>query len=160
VPPDKEGLIHETDIKSLMGFKELLNREFENELAKGKRVTASDSRGRSFRPAFVNDGNSETYWATPDDIHSGDLIIDLGSETEVNRILIQEYIRLGQRVEKFTVSALVNGEWNQLVEGTTIGYKIIRKFPVIKTSEIKINIDQAKACPTISNIELFRAPGD
>lgn len=160
VPPDKEGLIHETDIKSLMGFKELLNREFENELAKGKRVTASDSRGRSFRPAFVNDGNSETYWATPDDIRSGDLIIDLGSETEVNRILIQEYIRLGQRVEKFTVSALVNGEWNQLVEGTTIGYKIIRKFPVIKTSEIKISIDQAKACPTISNIELFRAPGD
>jgi alpha-L-fucosidase len=160
VPPDKEGLIHPTDIKSLMGFRKLLDEEFKEDLAKGKKVTSSVSRGRNFKPVFVNDGNKETYWATPDDKHSGDLIIDLGSETEVNRILIQEYIRLGQRVRKFTVSALENGEWKQVVEGTTIGYKIIRKFPVIKASEIKISIELAKSCPTISNIELFRAPGD
>jgi hypothetical protein len=30
----------------------------------------------------------------------------------------------------------------------------------VMTSEIKISIDSAKACPAISNIELFRAPGD
>jgi alpha-L-fucosidase len=47
-----------------------------------------------------------------------------------------------------------------MVEGTTIGYKVIRKFPVIRTSRIKVTVRKAKACPLISNIELYRAPGD
>jgi alpha-L-fucosidase len=28
VPPDQRGLFHENDVKALMGFKELLNKEF------------------------------------------------------------------------------------------------------------------------------------
>jgi len=75
-------------------------------------------------------------------------------------VLVQEYIKLGQRVTKFSVHALVNNEWKELVDGTTIGHKIIRKFPTVMTSEIRISIDSAKACPVISNIELFRAPGE
>jgi alpha-L-fucosidase len=77
----------------------------------------------------------------------------------VNRILLQEYIKLGQRVQEFKVSAMVNGMWKPLIDGTTIGYKIIRKFPVVKTSKIRIAIIKSKACPVISNIELFRSPG-
>jgi alpha-L-fucosidase len=57
------------------------------------------------------------------------------------------------------VSAYMNGGWTRLIEGTTIGYKIIRKFPVVKTSKIKVTISKSKACPVISNIELYRAPG-
>ena len=46
------------------------------------------------------------------------------------------------------------------IDGTTIGYKVIRKFPLVKTSKIKITISKAKASPVISNIELYRAPGE
>ena len=42
---------------------------------------------------------------------AGDLIIDLGAETEVNRIILQEYIKLGQRVQEFKVYAFTDGEW-------------------------------------------------
>jgi alpha-L-fucosidase len=72
--------------------------------------------------------------------------------------LIQEYVRLGQRVQEFKVEALVNGEWKHLVDGTTVGYKVIRKFPVVKTSMIKVTFSKSKACPVISNLELYRAP--
>jgi alpha-L-fucosidase len=160
VPPDSRGLIHENDIKSLMGFRDLREKEFANELAKGKEAEATKTRGRKFKASFVNDGNPETYWAPPDRFKMASVTIKLGKETEVNRVLVQEYIRLGQRVSKYSVHALVNSEWKQVVEGTTIGHKIIRKFPTVMTSEIKISIDSAKACPAISNIELFRAPGD
>jgi len=160
VPPDRRGLIHENDVKALLGFKALLDREFATEVARGKKVTASDVRGRKFAAANVNDGNPDTYWATNDNVTSASITIDLGKETEVNRILMQEYIRLGQRVQRFTVNALVNNEWKKVTEGTTIGYKIIRKFPVVKASKVRVDIVQAKACPVISNIELYRAPGD
>jgi alpha-L-fucosidase len=77
----------------------------------------------------------------------------------VNRILLQEYIKLGQRVQEFKVAAFVNGEWKPIVDGTTIGHKVIRKFPVLKTSRIKVTISKSKACPVVSNIELYRSPG-
>jgi len=56
-------------------------------------------------------------------VTTGEIIIDLGAETEVNRILLQEFIKLGQRVQSFKVLALVGGDWKPLIEGTTIGRK-------------------------------------
>ncbi len=158
VPPDRRGLLHENDVKSLLAFKELLKKEFETDLANGRRVTATSSRGKGYEASNVNDRNPETYWSTKDSQTTGDIIINLGTETEVNRIVLQEYIKLGQRIQEFRVSAFINGEWKQLLDGTTIGHKIIRKFPVTKTSKIKVTISKSKACPVISNIELYRAP--
>jgi alpha-L-fucosidase len=160
VPPDTRGLLHENDVKSLLEFRKLRELEFASELASGMKVKASGTRGKEFPASNVSDGDPETYWATKDDQTSADLTIDLGSETEVNRILVQEYIKLGQRIQEFKVDALVNGEWQPLIDGTTIGHKIIRKFPVVKTSKIRLTISKSKACPVISNIELFRAPGE
>jgi alpha-L-fucosidase len=159
VPPDRRGLLHENDVKSLLAFRKLLNEEFKEDIALGKVVKASSFRGRGYEASNVTDGNPETYWATKDSESGGNLIIDLGEATEVNRILLQEYIKLGQRVQEFEVSAFNNGTWNKLMEGTTIGYKVIRKFPLVNASKIKITISKSKACPLISNIKLYRAPG-
>jgi alpha-L-fucosidase len=159
VPPDRRGLLHENDVKSLMGFRELRDKEFSKELARGKSAQSTQCRGRNFIASFVDDGDPETYWATPDDVKTASVTINLGERTEVNRILIQEYIRLGQRVSKFSVYAMVDEKWVKVTEGTTIGHKIIRKFPVVLTTDIRLEIDDARACPAISNIELFRAPG-
>jgi alpha-L-fucosidase len=160
IPPDRRGLLHENDVKSLMAFSELRKKEFAHEVAKGKKVTVSASRGKGYEGSNVNDGNPETYWATKDADKSGEIIIDLGAETEVNRILLQEYIKLGQRVQEFKVEAFVNGGWKHILDGTTIGHKVIRKFPVEKATKIKIIVSKSKACPVISNIELYRAPGE
>ncbi|MBN1107539.1 MAG: alpha-L-fucosidase [Bacteroidales bacterium] len=160
VPPDKRGLLHETDVNSLLKFKELREKEFARELAKDKKALASDSRGRKFRASMVNDGDPSTYWAPSDGQTPASVTIDLGTPTELNRILLQEYIKLGQRVQEFSVEVLVDGEWNHLLDGTTVGYKVIRKFPVVTASKVRINFTRAKSCPVISNIELYRAPGE
>jgi alpha-L-fucosidase len=160
VPPDRRGLLHGNDVKSLLAFKELREKEFETDLASGKKVNATNTRGKAYAASNVNDGNPETYWATNDSQTASDLIIELGSETGVNRILIQEYIKLGQRIQEFKVSAFIDKGWKPLIDGTTIGHKIIRKFPVVKTSRIKVTFSKSKACPVISNIELYRALGE
>ena len=160
IPPDRRGLLHENDVKSLLEFKDMLDKEFETDVARGKKVSVSQRRGKDYKGSNVNDGDPDTYWATSDSTKTGELIIDLGIATEVNRIILQEGIKLGQRVREFSVSAFNNGEWTQLLEGTTIVHKVIRKFPVVKTTKIKVTISRSKACPVISNIELYRAPGD
>lgn len=160
VPPDIRGVLHENDVASLLKFRELREKEFAADLARGRKVRPSSFRGRGFEASNINDGNPETYWAAKDKQISADLIIDLGSETEMNRIILREYIRLGQRVQAFTVEALINGKWNKLIDGTTIGHKVIRKFPVVRTSKIRVVISKSKACPVISDVELYRAPGE
>ncbi len=160
VPPDRRGLLHENDVKSLMAFRDLREKEFVTDIARGKKVSATRVRGKEYNGAKVNDGNPDTYWATPDNITTAAVVIDLGGETEMNRIVLQEYIKLGQRVQEFNVEAFINGRWSQLIDGTTIGHKVIRKFPVVKTSKLRIAITKSKACPVISNIEIYRAPGE
>lgn len=160
VPPDRRGLLHENDVKSLLAFKDMLIKEFETDLAKGKKVMTSAKRGRDYSGSNVNDGDKDTYWTTNDDQTTGDVEIDLGSAMEINRIVIQEYINLGQRVQEFNVSVFQDGEWKSLLDGTTIGHKIIRKFPAISVSKVRLSVNKSKACPLISNIELYRAPGE
>ncbi len=42
VPPDRRGLLHENDVKSLLAFRELLRRKnLTTDLAKGKKVHAT-----------------------------------------------------------------------------------------------------------------------
>ncbi len=160
VPPDRRGLLHENDVKSLIEFRALLEKEFETDLAKNKNVSASDCRGKEFKGSNITDGNTETYWTTDDSQTTGDVIIDLAGDLDVNRIVIQEYIKLGQRVQEFKVEAFSNGEWKHLIDGTTIGNKVIRKFPVTTASRIRVTFSKSKACPVISNVELYRAPGE
>jgi alpha-L-fucosidase len=158
VPPDRRGLLNEADVKSLIAFRDLREREFARELAKGKKATATSVRGKDYQASNAVDGRSDTYWTTPDNVTTAGITIDLGKPTELNRILIQEYIRLGQRVKSFRVEVLEDEGWKQVLDGTTIGYKVIRKFPTITASKVRLTITGSRACPLISNIELFRAP--
>ena len=104
------------------------------------------------------DGDKETYWATDDNVTKASLTLNLGKPTTFNRLLAQEYIRLGQRVKAFTIEALVDGNWQELAKATTIGYKRILRFPTVTATQLRFNITDSKACPLISNIGLYHAP--
>ena len=86
--------------------------------------------------------------------------------TEFNRFVAEEDIALGQRVKKFTLEALVDGEWlpltDELAEDgdglTTIGHRRIICFPTVKASKFRFTIEDTKAEPVIKKIGLYLAP--
>jgi alpha-L-fucosidase len=157
VPPDSRGLFHENDVKSLQGFKQLLEKEFATNLAKKAKTTASSFRGnvKKFAPVNITDGDQNTYWATDDNQTTGRFEIDLGKTASVKYILLQEYIKLGQRVKSFTVDVWSNNTWQKVADGTTIGYKRILKINPIETNKIRVTITDSKACPVISNAAIY-----
>ncbi len=157
IPPDRRGLVHEKDVASLKGFREMLDTEFKTNLALNKKVTADSWRGDNIKYAAENlvDGNKETYWATDDEVTTGSIEIDLGEAQTVKYVMLQEYIQLGQRVKSFTVEVQVNNQWQKVAQATTIGYKRILKLKPIETTKLRINITDSKACPVISNVEVF-----
>ena len=160
VPPDRRGLINEKDIETLMKFKELIDAEFESELARGKNVKVSDIWSSRYNGMMITDGNPDTFWTPSENIFTGTIEIDLVDKTELNRLLIQEYIELGQHIMEFSIEAMIEGSWCEISSGTTIGNKVIKKFPLILSDRIRVNIIESKARPSISNIEIYKAPGD
>ncbi|MEZ4771830.1 MAG: alpha-L-fucosidase [Bacteroidia bacterium] len=159
-PVDQRGLIHPADSARIIELADVIRRDFATDLAKGKKVETSTARGGSskFGGNNITDANTETYWTTDDGVTSASLTIDLGGETEFNRVVLQEYIRLGQRVDSFTVDAKEGGEWKTLANQTTIGYKRILRLPNTLATHVRITIVSAKACPLISNVGIYHAP--
>ncbi|MDO5977474.1 alpha-L-fucosidase [Flavivirga spongiicola] len=160
LPVDHRGLVHEKDVEQLMALKQQVEQDFSNNIAKNIKVTATNVRGNKayFEASNTIDGDKNTYWATEDTVTEASMTLEFETPTEVNRILLQEYINLGQRVYGFNVEAEVNGNWVIIDTQTTIGVKRILRFDTIKASKIRVNITGAKASPLISNIELYRAP--
>jgi alpha-L-fucosidase len=157
VPPDRRGLLHEEDVAALKGWRKLIDDAFRNNLARGAGATATEYRGKSdrYQPSNATDGDKETYWTTNDSTSVASLELDLGKEQEIRYVVIQEYIRLGQRVKAFNVEARTNGEWKPLVAATTIGYKRILRVNPVHADKVRINITASKACPLISNVEVY-----
>ena len=157
LPPDTRGLIHENDTERLTELKNYLDEAFAINLVESASAHATNSRGKSFGAKNAIDADPETYWATDDDVLNASLELDFGNPIEVNVILIQEYINLGQRVRSFALEAFVDGNFMQVATGITIGNRRIVKFKTVTTEKLKIDI-VAKACPLISNIEVYRVP--
>jgi alpha-L-fucosidase len=88
---------------------------------------------------------------------SASIEVDFGRPVEINAVLLQEYIPLGQRVRSFSIEVQVEGEFDPVAAGVTVGNRRIVRFETISTEKLKINFE-AKACPLISNIEVYRVP--
>lgn len=155
---DRRGLINENDITRLMEFKQTRENVFKTNLAKGA-ISANNFRGKdkTFNADKVLDNNFDTYWATDDGVKNAELTIDFGKETEFNTLLLQENIALGQRVKRFSIQVWNGQEFETVSRQTTIGYKRIIRFPKVKTNKVKIAIEDSRACPTISTLEIYNA---
>ncbi|WP_267294114.1 alpha-L-fucosidase [Parachryseolinea silvisoli] len=154
------GLIHENDEKAVLEFAATVKASFAKNLAENRKVSASNVRGnaKQFRAEYVVDSNKDTYWTSDDSVTTPSLTIDFEKPTLFNRFLVQEYIRSGQRVKSFIVEAFIDGAWNEVARGTTIGYKRILRFPGVETTKVRFSITGAKGSPVISNIGIYNAP--
>lgn len=159
VPPDRSGRIHPVDSARLMELRSELDKIFSVNLAGDAVVTASSTRSQSrlFHPANLVDENYDTYWAVGDSVLKASILMEWNEPRKMNYILLQEYIPLGQRVARFNIEYWneKTGSWTIFAEASTIGYKRVLQFPAIETAKIRINIQDALACPTLSEIGLY-----
>jgi alpha-L-fucosidase len=130
IPPDKQGLIHVHDIRSLTGMKKILGETFRNNLLAGSTIRLVD----------------------------GCIEYTLTQPASFNVAMIQEDIKVGQRIEKFHFEAWSGKEWKTFATGTTVGHKRLLRFQEITAQKIKFVADESRAEPGIMNIGLFKGP--
>ena len=138
-PVAPNGRIHPTDSLRGIAFKRMIDEVFKKGVVKEVK-----------RPKLKN----SSY------------VLAFKKPVELNRFLAEEDITQGQRVKKFTLEALVDGQWqplkDELVENgdglTTIGHRRIICFPTFKATQFRFTITDAKAEPIIKKLGLYLAP--
>lgn len=157
VPPDRRGRIHSSDSIRLMEFRKAIEEEFKENLMKD--AVLKSNAASQYDISNVKDKDYKTYWAPVEGNLEPSIEIDFKSLISFNRLLLQEYIPLGQRVSSFDVKYWneQTKDWSELITATTIGYKRILRFPKVETNKIKIDFN-ALATPVISTIEVYKAP--
>jgi alpha-L-fucosidase len=159
VPPDRRGLLHETDVARLTGLKAVLDETFGTDLATGKKATASSTlTGSSFFNAQnLVDGRDNSYWSPEDTASQPAVTVDLGGNVTFDRASLSEAVRFGQKVKAFTLEAMVKGKWQPLAEGTTIGYKRLLRFKPVKASQVRLTIRDSFGKPVLAELGLYKA---
>jgi alpha-L-fucosidase len=160
VPPNRDGLIDKADEDSLRALGSILAKTYGEDLARGAEVKVDVSRGIGFDGDRVVDAKPDTYWAAPDGVNTAALKLTMKHAVTFDRVMLQEFIPLGQRVSKFTVSAWIGGAWKEVASGTTIGHERILALDAPATTDrVKIGIEASRACPTLTHVGLFRLAG-
>ena len=154
IPPDKDGLINKSDIKSLKDWKRLRDETFATNLAKGAEVSCAN--GLNLKS--VLDDDYQTYFITKNKDTSSVLTFNLKSPKTFDVLLLQENISVGQRVEKFVLEYWSDKQWKEAAAGTTIGYKRLLRFPAVTTNQVRLKIESSRLNPTISTFGLYKQP--
>ena len=74
----------------------------------------------------------------------------------VDTVISQEDISQGERVRRYEILGLVNGEWVPLAKGTAIGHKKIDHFAPVSLSAVRLHVLESVGEPAIRNLALFR----
>ncbi|XP_016508071.1 alpha-L-fucosidase 1 [Nicotiana tabacum] len=160
VPPNSSGLISDEDIQVLKEFSELRDSIFSHNIAKSALLSASSTRGgpnnSQFGPQNVIEEGLYTYWAPDQGQSDWELYLDFRQVITFNVLELQEPIQMGQRIIEFHLDILdENGKWQQVVSGTTVGYRRLLVFPTVKSHLLRLVIDKSRVCPLISHLGIY-----
>ena len=155
IPPMPEGKICEKDVETLLSMGAQLEIDFNENLAEGSVITDNRHLDEAHCGQMALSYDPEEYWHSGDNPDGSELILDLGDEYDIDKIVLGEHIRTGQQIEKFSLYAQVNGKWKRLAKETVIGYKRICRFKEIRVRYFKLVIEKSRCFATISKFEAY-----
>lgn len=128
IPPNRKGLISDADIRSLRGWRHAMDATFGVDLAAGAMVKRDTTM----------------------------IELTLQKETSFDVLSLQEDIRVGQRVEQWIFEMEDHGGWKEVAAGTTIGYKRLLRFPLVKARRVRLRVLESRLNPVIEKIGLYK----
>ena len=153
VPPDRRGLLHETDVAALLGYKKLLEENFSNNLLRSANTFWEFSRkdlesdSVMLRPF---DNGPETYG-----INLQHFVVQLPVSTQLNCIVFREAIHLGQTIRQYRVELFNGNKKIRELQGTTIGRKRILTFPTESVTSFRVYLDDTMGNDNISGVAAY-----
>ncbi len=148
VAPDNRGLLPTSDASRLREFGEALHKRFSPNLALSHVPNGESS--------LALDGNPDTFWSAAPGSHHATLLVNFPKPISFDHALTMEWLNDGQNVQKYSIEVLINGGWKSVAEGQAVGHKKIDSFPLVTTSQVRLNILSSTGPAHIREFQLYR----
>ena len=149
IPPARDGLLHENDVKRLTELGEYIKNTFAENIAENA-ILFTDSG--NIEAARTDD--YDTYYIAKKT--TAEIIAEWSDPVTIGCIVLKENILMGQRVESFTVEAEIDGKYTEIYRGTVIGYKRIIPLKNMITKSLRIKITDSRTEPTLAFIGIYK----
>jgi alpha-L-fucosidase len=132
VPPTRDGLLHETDVARLAGFRKRLDGLVASDAARGRRV--------EWRRTGAATAVAE---------------IDLGRNVTSALVRLEEDVTAGQTIARHVVLGSGGDAWRELARGTTVGYARLHRFEPVTLRRLRVVIEEATASPAPLSVRIY-----
>ena len=132
VPPTRAGLLHPTDVARLAGFRSRLSSLFERDVARDARRVAQPTAS----------GKAEVR-------------LDLGRPATIGVARLEEDIRHGQHVARYTLYGAADRDWQVISRGTTIGFAKLDRFAPVSVRRVRLVLEDTTGLPEDIGIRLY-----
>lgn len=152
VPPTKDGVIADKDVKLLQDFKARLDKTFKTKLDITTEAVSKDSA------KDIDLSNLDCSYKLEDTENA--VRVKLDGRHRVSAVNIREDIRFSQRVEEFKIYAKTAAGYLKIYDGTVIGgKKICLISPLLSrsTDELLIVFTQSRSNPYLRTVEVFES---
>lgn len=140
VPPNRNGVFAARDVATLEEVGRRIRATYEeNSLMTGARSESAE----------LLDGKLDTYWQAKE--RSCQMELRLPAAHLINRFVVAEAVgKVGQRVGEHALDGWVDGKWQEVARGRTIGFRKILRFPAVSTDRFRLRVLQSRLAPALA----------
>lgn len=153
-PPDRRGLIHETDLQNAIASHRSISEMLAVNYASEAIVMADSVLCEECAPEKAVLDDETLFYAAAKDQTSVNIDLILPEERLLNVLCLGEVVELGERITEFTVEDLSDGDAVEIFSGTSVGYYRAVHLPEKQYRHLRVCIKNAMAAPVIRTVEL------
>ncbi len=156
IPPDQTGKIAMHDAMTLDAFGRMLKREFPQDLLEHAHACSTSETDPEHGAANVLRAD-DSFWHAAEDDERPELVLNFGTETAFDSLILQENIATGQQIEAFDLYIDRKNHWKKIGKYTVIGYKKICRFrKAYHAKKIRIVIKQHRGKATMLRVFAYK----
>jgi alpha-L-fucosidase len=148
VPPSQAGVLDAPDVTSLDAFGATIRGRYGREL-----FARSGATGTA---AALTDTSLATSWSPANNATTGSVELAACRARTFDRVLVQESIGNGQRIESFAVDAWINGAWQQVATAGSVGYqRILQLGSAVTSDRMRLRVTAARGVPQVATLTAY-----
>ena len=153
LPPDRRGLIHETDARNVRLWNRRLEEIFDRSLAEGACVSAPEAIHPECGAENLLRADEDAIYAPA--CRLPEVTFTFPAPVTFDCFRVDEVIELGHRIHRFALDICREGQWCTLLEREGIGFCYADRFPPVTAEAVRLRITGADADPVLRFFGLY-----
>ncbi len=149
VPPNKEGIFDQEDVRRLREMGMATKKLFSNPQTGGARALGISGGNAD---AVLNKKRDEYFEISG--IDNG-ITVFLAGQRTIDFISLKETIEKGQIIESFMIEVGEGEGWKEVFRASTVGYQRFCRFKAVRTNRVRIRVLKSRGISRLTEIGIY-----